>query len=69
MKTILLLICLLLVIGCASKQPKQDPAVAVVNTQAAIEKSQRASGSAIEQLNKSLDAAEKSLDEAERDRK
>lgn len=52
--------------GCATREPKQDPAVAVAKTQIALEIASRASGDAIKDLNTAIAAAEKNLNEAEK---
>jgi len=59
----------LFAVGCAARAPKQDPAVAVLNTHGDIERSGKTSDDAIKNLQRAIERTEKQLEESEREPK
>ena len=66
MKYALSLIAAVAMIGCASRQPKEDPAIAVLETHVAMEQSYQASGDTLKDLNSAIERAERALNDAEK---
>ena len=69
MKYLIIPVVAIFAVGCASRQPKQDPEVAVAGTQADMETSGKVSDDAIKNLQEAIENTEKHLDEGEKGKK